>query len=235
MGFIDNQNAQFMLLAGFIIALGLVITTVLLSNIIFQGNMAGEAGSDPAKYEITNLMAISADEMRSAYRNATASGDAQGKFIIQMRDFNGNLSQIYAQHGDSVNVTWDKSNWDKGLYANFTKNGMKNSATNWTVIQNVSSSNIIVNVTSGTFYVITNNNTQITLTAPNNYTISNSSSTPYAIIFLNGSSAAGYYNITGTASGNNFIRARDYVLNATVTFSTSRVRANLTIPVSVPW
>lgn len=36
MGIIKNEDAQFMLLAGFIIAIGLVVTTVMLNNIIFE-------------------------------------------------------------------------------------------------------------------------------------------------------------------------------------------------------
>jgi hypothetical protein len=58
MGMIKNESAQFMLLAGFIISIGLVITTVMLNNIIFESNMAGEAGGDPIKYDIVNLMRI---------------------------------------------------------------------------------------------------------------------------------------------------------------------------------
>ncbi len=242
MGIIENRDAQFMLLAGFIVAIGLVITTVMLNNIIFESNMAGEAGSDPLKYDIANLMAISANEMKSAYRNATALGGTdEGKinnFTNQTKNFRSNLSKIYALHGEGVNVSWDVSNWNLSRYANFTENGTASGASDWTVIQNVSSSNITVNVTSGEFYINLTNSTpdwQIKLNASSIYKISNSSSTPYAIIFINGANAAGNYSINGTASGRAFTRARDYVLYATVEFYTSRMRANITIPVSVPW
>ncbi|HEX7627605.1 MAG TPA: hypothetical protein VF354_01615, partial [Candidatus Methanoperedens sp.] len=98
MGIIENERAQFMLLAGFIIAIGLVITTVLLNNIIFESNMAGEAGGDSIKYDIVNLMRISGDEIKSAYRNVTAPGQNASlryiNFTNQMQNFNGNLSQI---------------------------------------------------------------------------------------------------------------------------------------------
>jgi hypothetical protein len=251
MGILENKDAQFMLLAGFIVAIGLVITTVMLNNIIFEGNMAGEAGADPVKYDVVNLMQISADEMKSAYRSATAPGtNATLKFINfsrEMQNFSGNLSMIYALHGEGVNVSSDTSNWNANLPANFTNNGMAGGDStnwNWTVIQNVSSSNITMNVTqfTTTFYInITNSSKNWTILPQvgnnliNNTMISNNISSPYSINFFNGANAYGNYSINGTASGNAFIRARDYILNATVTLSTSRVRANITIPVSVPW
>ena len=163
MGIIENERAQFMLLAGFIIAIGLVITTVMLNNIIFESNMAGEAGGDPIKYDLVNLMRISGDEIKSAYRNVTAPGQNPAlkvsNFTKQMQNFNGNLSLIYALHGECVNLSWDISNWNSTRYANFTENGTANGAANWTVIENVSSSNISMNVivTSGTFQILLKN------------------------------------------------------------------------------
>lgn len=251
MRIIKNEDAQFMLLAGFIVAIGLVITTVMLNNIIFEGNMAGEAGADPLKYDVVNLMQISTDEMRSAYRSATnVSGISKDSMIAnftnQTENFRGNLSKIYALHGEGVNVSWDASNWNGSRYANFTDNGTASGAANWTVIENVNDSNITVNVTTITtpFNISITNSTkswQINFTAPEYRTINSSQiianvTQPYTISFINGSNALGRFNITGnTFYGRAFIRARDYILNATVTLSTSRMRANITIPVSVPW
>ncbi len=242
MDIIENRDAQFLLLAGFIIAVGLVITTMLLNSIAFEGNMAGEAGSDPVRYDIANLMRITADEMKSAYRNATAVGGGVANFSKQMRNFNGNVSKIYALRGEGVNVNFE--NWTNKGYANFTDNGTASGAGNWTVIQNVSSSDITMNVTviSGTFQIGLINSTQswINITSSTTMPLRLRNATtnppdPYTIVFRNGSIASGNYSINGTASGRNFIRARDYILNTTLTLSTSRVRVNLTIPVSVPW
>lgn len=232
MGIIDNRDAQFMLLAGFIIAIGLVITTVMLNDIIFEGNMASEAGTEPLKYDTVNLMQITRDEVRSAYRSAT-------NFNKQMQNFNGNISKIYALHGEGVNVSWDINNWENGRYANFTENGTASGATNWTLIENVKNSTIKVNVTNpGIFRINVSNQTSFWLITPSSsFSASITNITPpYSIIFINGASTYGNYSITGnTTYGRNFIRARDYFLDATVTLSTSRVRANITIPISVPW
>ncbi len=244
MDIIENRDAQFMLLAGFIIAVGLVITTLLLNSIAFEGNMAGEAGSDPIKYDIANLMQVSADEMRSAYRNATAVGgeNMTANFSNQMQNFSKNLSKMYALRGEGINVSWDASNWNNTQNATFTDNGTASGASNWTVVENVKDSNITVNVTDGTFDLnITNATTFWNITLPVGYYSINSTNIsshvlqPYSIQFNGGNNAAGNYSINGTASGRDFIRARDYILNATLTLSTSRVRANITIPVSVPW
>lgn len=241
MGMLENRDAQFMLLAGFIAAVALVIITMTLNNIIFQGNMAITAGTDPSKDKMVNLMQIASDEVRNAYRNSTAAGGsgAQNNFSKQMRNTSASLARIYAMHGEGINMSWDASNWNNGRYANFTRNGTANGAANWTVVESVRNSTIRVNVTNpGTFKINVTGQSNYELLEPSyslTKTITNVTP-PYSIIFINGDSSSGNYSITGnTTYGVNFIRARDYVLNSSVTYSNSRVRINITIPVSVPW
>ncbi len=275
MELIENREAQFMLLAGFIIAIGLVIITVLFNNIIFQTNIAGSTGADPLKYDVANMMQITSDEMKSAYRNATSqSGNNAQKinnYTMQMQNFNSNLSKIYALRAGGVNMSMDVRNWNDSRYANFTENGTTNGATNWTVMESVKNISVFAlrNVSGTNFEVNISNQTtgaflwSLKLIASNQINITNRSSVPFThtvnytyidllnssynlstsirtniskIMFLNGSDAAGTFNMTGnTTYGSDFIRARDYILNATVTLSTSEVRADITIPVSVPW
>ncbi len=244
MGLIENRDAQFMLLAGFIIGIGLVITTVMLNSVIFEGNMAIGAGTEPSKNDIINLIQITNDETRAAYRNVTngsASNDSRiiANFTRQTQNFSYNLSTIYALHGESMNLSWNVSNWNNSNYAYFTDNGTVGGSANWTVIQNVKDSNIIVNVTTfgGSFNITLINSTTswINLTS-GNFTFKNTSVQPYSIVFINGTNNAGRFKITGnTSDGKAFIRARDYILYANETFSTSRMRADITIPISVPW
>jgi len=249
MGIIKNEDAQFMLLAGFIIAIGLVITTVMLNNIIFESNMAGEAGGDPIKYDIMNLMRISGDEMKSAYRNATnVSGVSKGKMIAnftnQTQNFSANLPKIYALHGEGVSVSWDVSNWKYNVSANFTDDGTATGETNWTVIENVKDSKITINITniSGIFQIGLINISKpswINLTTTTNTPLTFINSTtidPYSIVFRFGNTTSGNYTITGNTSNSRvFLRSREYILYSTVTLSTSIMRTNITIPVSVPW
>lgn len=242
MGIIKNDSAQFMLLAGFIISIGLVITTVMLNNIIFESNMAGEEGGDPQKYDLMNLMQINADEMRSAYRNATNASTTKenmiSSFSNQMNNFNANLSYIYARHGQGMNISLDVNNWNKSIYARFTENGTANGIKTWNVIENVRNSNITINFTTGSTLNIglVNNSTTIWINLTSNKSFINSSTTPYSIIFNTDANTAGQFRITGnTSNGAGFIRSRDYILNATILFSTSKMRANITFPVSVPW
>jgi len=242
MGLIGNRDAQFMLLAGFIIGIELVLTTVMLTSIIFEVNMATGGEIVASKNDIVNLMQITKEETWDAYANATALGGSNTQMINnfnkQMQNFTNNLSKIYALHGEGVNMSWDASNWSANRYPNFTDDGTANGTTNWIVIQNVINSNITVyvNVTTGTFNISLTNKTpnwQINLVNGINY-INTTNNSGYNIIFINGTNASGNFTINGTASGKKFIRARDYVLNATVMFYTSRVRASITIPVSVP-
>ena len=250
MGLIDNRDAQFMLLAGFIIAVGLVITTVMINSIIFESNLAIDSVNDPSKTEIVNLMEITRDEVRSAYRNATEVGGSlqESNFTSQMQNFSANIPKIYAKYGEGVNVTWDISNWNNSRNANFTKNGTADGVPNWTVVYGVTEMDTFeVYIISGAFIIkainqsddevwnLTANSTTIDI-LDNAYNFTNATANQtYSIYYENGNDAWGYYYINGTANNRTFLRNRDYVLNATVALSTSRIRANITIPVTVPW
>ena len=268
---IKNYQAQFMLLAGFIVAIGLVITTVMLNNIIFQSNVAGEEGLDPLQYDILNLMQITKDEIRSAYRNASASGTIQNQtanFTREMQSISNNLSKIYAMYGEVVKLSWDISNWSNHSYANFSSNGTPNGNPNWSVVKNVrnitvfefssvgvdgyflinvtnssgriwsmnitESSITIINKTGGIFS--TNSSSYINVLDPTYEFNDSTSNEIYSIDFVNGDKAWGRFAVEGYYSYNKrFVRQRHYILNATMMLSTSRVRVNITIPVSVPW
>jgi len=103
MGLIEDRGAQFMLLAGFIIGIGLVITTVMLNSIMFEGNMAIESVTENSKYDMVNLMQITTDEIRSAYRNSTEKGGTvqnnTRNFTNQINNFSANLPKIYSMYG----------------------------------------------------------------------------------------------------------------------------------------
>jgi hypothetical protein len=276
MGIIQNRDAQFMLLASFIIALGLVITTVVLNSIIFEGNMAVEGGSELSKYELVNMIQITKDEMKNAYNNSTQAGGTKdnsiANFSRQMKNFSTNLPRMFALHGGAVNVTWDIDNWNKTRYANFTDNGMPAGAANWTVVEGINVSSVYIfnlsnvtilsgksfkiearNSTGSSIWSIEFNNTNYTVTNLTNtstgitplpnvnlslpiYYFNNSTSSysPVSIHFINGNNSYGMYKIQGMANGRNFYRERHYVLNTTSTFSTSKFKINMTIPVSVP-
>ncbi len=149
MGLLKNQDAQFMLLAGFIIAVGLVVATIMLNNVIFESNTASESGIEPAKYDMVNLVQITKYEMQSAYRNVTnVSGSTKpnqtANFSNQMTNFSTHLSKIYAMHGENAKVTWDIRNWNDTppRYANFTENGTIYGKSDWTLIEGVRNTSV---------------------------------------------------------------------------------------------
>lgn len=241
---LKNQDAQFMLLAGFIIAIGLVITTIILNSIIFEVNIAIGGGNELSKNDMINLMQITKDEFRRAYNSSGSTAN----FNTTLNNFNGNLSKLYALHGEAVKlISWDVSNWSNNLNASFTDNGLSGGKTNWTLVENVNNSNITIYVSSvtPTFIINISNATKywnINFTTPGeNRTINitqirKNITSPYSISFINGSNANGKFRINGTiTNGKNFIRAHDYVLSCTISFSMSRVRTNITIPITVPW
>ena len=275
MELIKNRNAQFMLLAGFIIASGLVITTILLNSLIFEVNTAEGGGSDPSKNDIINLMQITRDGIRIAYERSTIiGGNMEYNFSLQMNNFNWNLSKVYALYGKGVNISWDVSNWNSNSYANFTSNGRPDGETNWTVVEGVNPGAVSssysfnfskITFTGTSFKIEARNSTNDTVwyvefSNPNQYTVSNItyttsgafdpdtgvelrnppfnftgvSSNPVSLHIINGRNAYGRFKIKGNANGKVFYRERDYIFNATVTLSSSKMHANITIPVSVP-
>ncbi len=271
---IEDNDAQFMLLAGFLIAIGLVITTVMLNSIMFEGNMAIESITENSKYEMVNLMQITTDEIRSAYRNATEKGgtvqNTTRNFTRQVNNFSANMPKIYSMYGGGAKITWE--NWTNKGYANFTENGRTGGNSNWTMIEGVNASSVTVfnasiNLTGLIFKIearnsagspvwsIEFNNTNkynvtnitnssiggfssgdlINLTLPEFYFKNSISSTTVSIHIIYGSNAFGKYKIQGLANNRNFTRERDYVLNTSVAISTAKVKANISMPVSVPW
>ncbi|GFO97786.1 hypothetical protein ig2599ANME_1996 [groundwater metagenome] len=274
MDLIEDNDAQFMLLAGFLIAIGLVITTVMLNSIIFEGNMAIESVTENSKYEIVNLMQITTDEIRSAYRNATEKDgtvpNTTRNFTRQVNNFSASLPKIYSMYGGGAKITYE--NWTNKGYANFTENGRPGGKDNWTVVEgvivnNLSVFNFTINLTGSIFKIeardsigspvwsIEFNSTYSNVTNSTNSTFKNFSSgstvnltspeyyfnvstflySPVSIHIIYGRNAFGTYNIRGLANNRKFSRERHYVLNTTVALSTSKVKANISMPVSVPW
>jgi hypothetical protein len=277
MGLIEDRDAQFMLLAGFIIGIGLVITTVMLNSIMFEGNMAIESVTENSKYDMINLMQITTNEIRSAYRNSTEKGDsvpnATFNFTRQVNNFSTHLPKIYSMYGGGANIRWE--NWTNKGRANFTQNGMPGGNSNWTLVEGVNASSVsvfnvtinftgapgdffkieardtagsfkwsmefnntniynVTNVTNSSFGSIPSNRT-LNLISPEYYFKMSILLTPVSIHIINGENAFGTYKIQGIANGRNFTRERHYILNTTIGFSTSKVKGNITMPVSVPW
>lgn len=270
MGLLKNQEAQLMLLAGFIIAIGVIVTSLMLNSIVFLSIVSVDTASGN---EIIDLLQISEDEIKSAYRDAIAPGRNDtlkfNNFSVRMKNFKGNLSMLYALHGEGIDMNWDVSNWSNNRYAMLTKNGGEGAA-DWTLVESVKNLSVFeLRNVSGTDLevILTNQNTgaflwSMKLENSSTVKINNSGGSAFyytvdtSISLLNGSyklnenvgnnisrvaikhgnDASGRFNITGTTSnGRNFTRARDYVLNATVAYSKSGVRANITSPVTVPW
>lgn len=166
MDLIEDNDAQFMLLAGFLIGIGLVITTVMLNSIMFEGNMAIESVTENSKYEMVNLMQITTDEIRSAYRNSTENGGNVTKttrnFTNQVNNFTADLPKIYSMYGGGAKITFE--NWTNKGYANFTENGRPGGNSNWTLVENVNVLfvnvfNFSINLTGSIFKIEARNST----------------------------------------------------------------------------
>ncbi|HEY9245931.1 MAG TPA: hypothetical protein VIO11_03700, partial [Candidatus Methanoperedens sp.] len=80
-----KEDGQFMLLSAFIIAIGLVITTVILNSIIFDVNKAAGGGNELPRNEMVNLMQVTKGEVQNSYWRANKlGGDTLNTFNKQM-------------------------------------------------------------------------------------------------------------------------------------------------------
>jgi len=265
----DRDDGQMLLMAGFIVAFGLIAITLMLSDILYATSLASEASMDPVKYDFLNLQQLANSETKNAYKSSTINGYTNwSTFEKYNSNYIGNISKIYAGEGYAIKV-------ERGspYEVRFTANGLLSGNPEWRVVGNAT--NIytfkiynynysvgdsfqidVVNLTGIRLYSVKINTiitiinrtgaiSTISLTDPVDllaigdtpFTFNtNTQGQTYSIYFNNGDQIAGRFNITGkSASNQTFIKARDYMINSTISLTSSRARLNITTPVSVPW
>jgi len=124
-----------LLVAGFTLAVALVITTVMLNDILFEANTAREPTSDPALYDLANLIQLTITETQQAYQNNTNTPS------MNLNSISSDLSKYFAYNGEGVKIKWNVSK-----VASLTESGLPGGG-EWTVVENVE------NVTSLIFKV----------------------------------------------------------------------------------
>ncbi|WP_445474698.1 hypothetical protein ACT9XH_10005 [Methanococcoides methylutens] len=205
-----DDSAQLLLLAAFAIGSTLVISTIMLSNIIYASNMASESASDISNYEISNIVQMTDEATRAAYYNASNNDSApinEVVFMQYMDSYASEASALYAFHG--YTFSFDNSTLND---AYFTENGLYGGNSDWFVVKNVNQTNdFAIDLTntsklgnasntyevhainqSGTsiwFMKVYNDGSNINITVPSNTYSENGSSI--------------YLNITGNRINNN--------------------------------
>ncbi|TFH44434.1 MAG: hypothetical protein E4G94_03855 [ANME-2 cluster archaeon] len=129
-----DDSAQLILIAGFAIGLGIVVTTIMLNNIIYASNMASESTINTNNFDISNAVQMTSEAYKGAYTEATRgqpfNGAVFNHYIINYTD---KASRMYALSGVSFTLV-------NGTFydAYFTENGQYDGNSDWVVMNNIS-------------------------------------------------------------------------------------------------
>ncbi|MFP4655301.1 MAG: hypothetical protein ACLFMM_06470 [Methanohalobium sp.] len=131
--FNNDDSAQMILITGFAIGVGIVFLTVMLNNVIYSSNMASESSIDTYRFDLSNAIDMSSDAACDAYINATDNQSFNPAVFNQyMSGYTQNISNLYAYSGLSISI---KNSSVEEAY--LTDNGIKSGNPNWTVVDNI--------------------------------------------------------------------------------------------------
>lgn len=121
-----NDNGQLILISGFLIAIGLVVITIMLNNVIFAGNIAYVGTMDTPGNDLLYLQDLTNKECNSAYVDANRSGVFDNNVYSRyMNNYSNAITKLYAYKGSSVRIsdmTVDVPNKKANLKVIFTNN-----------------------------------------------------------------------------------------------------------------
>jgi hypothetical protein len=129
-----DDSAQLLLIAGFAIGVGIVVITVMLSNVIYASNMASESSIDTSRYDIANAIQTTTEAYQDAYRYSILDEDNITRYEEYIDSYSRKASQNYATAGFTFHLQ------DHGFSEPyFTHNGLAGGKDNWTLVSNVNS------------------------------------------------------------------------------------------------
>ncbi|WP_292487528.1 hypothetical protein [Methanohalobium sp.] len=184
--FNEDDSAQMILITGFAIGISIVFLTVMLNNVIYSSNMASESSIDTYRFDLTNAIEMSSDATSDAYINATDNQSFNSDIFNQyMSDYVEKVSNLYAYSGVAISI---KNSSLKDAY--LTDNGIKNGSTNWTIVDNIN--------TTDNFLLYLSNNTGVQGDQNNSFKISAINQTDTLIWSVELYNESGDINVTVT-------------------------------------
>jgi len=124
-----DDSAQLLLIAGFAVGVGIVVITVMLSNVIYASNMASESSIDTSRYDIANAIQTTTEAYQDAY---IYSNGTYGDYEDYIGSYSMKASQNYATAGFTFHLQNHKYSQPY-----FTGNGLAGGKGNWTLVSNV--------------------------------------------------------------------------------------------------
>jgi len=128
-----DDSAQLILIAGFAIGLGIVVSTIMLNNVIYASNMASESSVNTNLFDFSNVVQMTSGAFSGAYNNATRDQSSFNEtFDNYMTNYTGKVSNMYALYGTSFSL---KTGTFYDAY--FTENGLAGGNPDWVVMDDI--------------------------------------------------------------------------------------------------
>ncbi|WMW26213.1 hypothetical protein RE474_05740 [Methanolobus sediminis] len=120
-----DEHGQMILIAGFIIGIGIVVLTVMLNNIIYASNTASESSIETNVFDYSNVVDTTIEAYEKAYAN-------NNTFDAYMDSYSEQMVKSYSLSGFIFTL-------DTGALqdAYFTENGLDDGNDDWIVIERV--------------------------------------------------------------------------------------------------
>ncbi len=214
-----NESGQMILIAGFIIGIGIVVLTVMLNNIVYASNTASESSIETNVFDYSNVLDTTIEAYEKAYANS-GSPYNNTAFNAYMANYSEKMVKSYSLSGFIFSLDTDTLQ-----DAYFTENGLIDGNDDWAVIKrvNFTDSFLLGSLNSSTlgnesnkFVIEVNNQSGITIWSAsffNSSGIVNVTVSDHSSITRNYQSSTGEINITGDMIDNNV--STFYFLNST--------------------
>ncbi|WMW21556.1 hypothetical protein RE476_09165 [Methanolobus mangrovi] len=126
-----NESGQMILIAGFIIGIGIVVLTVMLNNIVYASNTASESSIETNVFDFSNVVQTTTEAYEKAYADSNGGVD-NATFDAYMAKYSEKMIESYSLSGFIFSL-------DSGVLQDtyFTENGLADGNDNWVVIERV--------------------------------------------------------------------------------------------------
>lgn len=128
-----NESGQIILIAGFIIGIGIVVLTVMLNNIVYASNTASESSIETNVFDYSNVIQTTSEAYEKAYADSkNGSSIDNDKFNSYIANYSERMVKSYSLSGFIFSL-------ETGTLqdAYFTENGLAGGNDDWVVLERV--------------------------------------------------------------------------------------------------
>ncbi|WP_292469992.1 hypothetical protein [Methanolobus sp.] len=126
-----NESGQMILIASFIIGIGIVVLTVMLNNIVYASNTASESSIETNVFDFSNVVQTTTEAYEKAYADSN-NGYDNATFDAYMANYSEKMTESYSLSGFMFSL-------DSGALQDtyLSQNGLGNGNNDWAVIERV--------------------------------------------------------------------------------------------------